>query len=107
MSKNRRRRTARLRAEAAAIERRLERAVRPNLGAPVLGRANIAYELSERTKGTAHGGMGMIAKLVGASGLAQEIDASLHLLKLHKPYHESDHVLNVAYNALCGGRRLE
>jgi len=50
MSKNRRRRTARLRTEAAAIERRLERAVVPNFGGPVLGRANIAYELSERTR---------------------------------------------------------
>jgi hypothetical protein len=29
------------------------------------------------------------------------------LLKLHKPYHESDHVLNIAYNALCGGQRLQ
>jgi hypothetical protein len=61
----------------------------------VLGRANIAYEFSERTKGTAHGGMGMIAKLVESVGLAEEIDASLHLLKLHKPYYESDHVLNI------------
>lgn len=46
----------------------------PNFDRPVLGRANIAYELSERTKGTAHGGMGMIAKLVNAVGLAEEID---------------------------------
>jgi hypothetical protein len=97
----------RLRAEAAAIERRLERAVVPNFDAPVLGQANIAYEFSERTKGTAHGGIGMIAKLVESVGLAQEIDSSLHLLKLHKPYFESDHVLNIAYNALCGGQRLE
>jgi hypothetical protein len=29
------------------------------------------------------------------------------LLKVHLPYHESDHVLNLAYNVLCGGRRLE
>ncbi|MGB0093900.1 MAG: IS1380 family transposase [Solirubrobacteraceae bacterium] len=107
MSKNRRTRTARLRAEETAIERRLARAVAPNLAGPVLGRANIAYELSERTKGTAHGGMGAIAKLVSTSGLAGEIDRSLELLKLHKPYHESDHVLNIAYNILCGGRRLE
>ena len=78
MSKNRRRRTARLRAEATAIERRLERAVHPNMTGPVLGRANIAYELSARTKGTAHGGIGAIAKLIDASGLANEIDASLH-----------------------------
>jgi len=107
MSHKRRRRTAQLRAEATAIGRRLERAVMPNFTGPVLGRANIAYELSERTKGTAHGGIGAIAKLVDACGLAGEIDSSLELLKLHKPYYESDHVLNIAYNALCGGQRLE
>jgi hypothetical protein len=107
MSPNRRTRAARLRAEATAIQRRLKRAVRPNLNAPVLGRANIAYELSARTKATGHGGIGAIAKLIGEVGLAGEIDASLGLLKLHKPYYESDHVLNIAYNALCGGRRLQ
>jgi len=108
MSKKRRTRTARLRAKQAAIERRLERAVRPNLtGRPVLGRANIHYELSARTKATAHGGIGAIANVIDATGLAGEIDSSLELPKLHKPYHESDHVLNIAYKALCGGRRLE
>ena len=107
MSTNRRRRAARLRAEASAIERRLERAVRPNMGGPVLGRANIAYELSERTKAIAHGGIGLIAKVIDDVGLAGEIDASLELLKLHRPYHESDHVFNIAYNALCGGQRLQ
>ncbi len=58
MSTSRRRRTARLRAEATAIQRRLERAVRPNMSGPVLGRPNIAYELSTRTKATGHGGIG-------------------------------------------------
>ena len=52
MSQNRRTRTAQLRGEETAIKRRLERAVRPNVGGPVLGRANIAYELSARTKAT-------------------------------------------------------
>jgi hypothetical protein len=107
MSNNRRRRTARLRAEQTAIQRRLERAVVPNVTGPVLGRANIAYELSARTKATGHGGIGLVAKLIGEVGLAGEIDSSLELLKLHKPYYESDHVLNIAYNALCGGQRLE
>jgi len=107
MSNKRARRAARLRAEQAAIARRLERAVRPNIGRPVLGRANIHYELSERTKGTAQGGLGLISKVIDATGLAQEIDSSLELLKLHRPYHESDHVINIAYNALCGGTRLE
>jgi Transposase DDE domain group 1 len=107
MSKDRRKRAALLRGEQAAIERRLKRAVRPNFTGPVLGRTNIAYELSARTKATAHGGMGAIAKLVTSCGLAGEIDRSLELLKLHKPYYESDHVLNIAYNTLCGGQRLE
>jgi hypothetical protein len=26
---------------------------------------------------------------------------------VHQPYHESDHVLNIAYNLLCGGKTLE
>jgi len=93
--------------EQRVIERRLAQAVAPNPGGPLLGRANIAYELSERTKGVAHGGIGMIARLVGDVGLQGEIDSSLELLCQHRPYHESDHVLNIAYNALCGGRRLE
>jgi hypothetical protein len=40
-------------------------------------------------------------------GLAQEIDGRVQLLKRHLPYHESDHVLNLAYNALLDGQRLE
>ena len=107
MTNNKARRQRKLAAHKAAIERRLENAVAINFDGPVLGRANIAYELSTRTKAVAHGGMGMIAKLVEAVGLAGEIDSSLHLLKIHKPYHESDHVLNITYNSLCGGRTLD
>jgi hypothetical protein len=40
-------------------------------------------------------------------GLAQEIDSRLQLLKRHRPYRESDHVLNLAYNALLDGQHLE
>lgn len=79
----------------------------PNLGGPLLGSARIDYEFADKTKALAHGGMGLIAKLVARVGLAAEIDSSVRLLKLHRPYHESDHVLNIAYNALCGGVRLE
>ena len=107
MTNAKRRRQAKLATEKAAIERRLEDAVAINPDGPLLGQANITYELAERTRGTAHGGMGMIAKVVKHSGLAEEIDSALHLLKIHRPYHESDHVLNVAYNSLCGGRTLD
>ncbi len=37
------------------------------------------------------------------TGLIRAIDQQLHLLKRHLPYHESDHVLNLAYNILCHG----
>lgn len=42
-----------------------------------------------------------------ATGLIQLIDEKLKLLKVHLPYHESDHVLNIAYNILCGGKNFE
>lgn len=93
--------------ERRLITRRLEQAVVPNTDGPLLGRANIAYELAERTRAVSHGGMGMIARLVGWTGLASEIDSALSLLKIHHPYYESDHVLNVAYNAMCGGATLD
>lgn len=34
-------------------------------------------------------------------------DESLELLKIQRSYHETDHVLNLAYNALCGGTCLK
>ncbi len=107
MSNAKRKRRRVLERERRGVQRRLAEAVTPNLGGPVLGKANIAYELAERSRGVAHGGMGMIARLVGSVGLAHDIDASVGLLKLHRPYHESDHVLNIAYNALCGGVHLD
>ena len=107
MSSPKRQLQRRLKREQLAIERRLRAAVAPNLAGPLLEGAPIRYEWAERGRGVAHGGMGMIARLVKTGGLAGEIDASVGLLKVHRPYHESDHVLNIAYNALCGGRRLE
>jgi hypothetical protein len=97
----------RLEREQLAIERRLGAAVAPNLSGPLLGGASIRYQWAERDWGVAHGGIGMIARLVDAVGLPGEINATVKLLKVHRPYHESDHVLNIAYNALCGGNHLE
>lgn len=93
--------------EKRRIEERLENAVRVNVGGPVLSGAGIDYEIADRTRAIAHGGIGLIQRVVKKTGLARKIDARLDLLKIHKPYHESDHVLNIAYNALFGGQRLE
>ena len=48
-----------------------------------------------------------IQLLVRDLGLEEAIDERLHLLKFHFPYHESDHVLNFAYNALYDGTCLD
>jgi len=93
--------------EKRQIERRLAEAVKVNSGGPVLSGAGIEYEIADRTRAIAHGGIGVIQRVVKKSRLARKIDAKLNLLKIHKPYHESDHVLNIAYNALFGGQRLE
>lgn len=78
-----------------------------NEDGPVLTGGNIRYELAEKTRAIAHGGIGAIQRLIRRTGLAQQIDQNLRLLKIHVPYHESDHVLNIAFNALCGGRTLD
>jgi hypothetical protein len=39
--------------------------------------------------------------------LPQAINRHLHVFKFHLPYHESDHVLNLAFNTLCGGTTLD
>jgi len=65
------------------------------------------YEIGANTDAMSYGGIGAVHRLVTKLGLAERIDESLELLKVHLPYHESDHVLNLAYNVLCGGTRLE
>jgi len=68
---------------------------------------NIHYEMSGKTRAMSYGGLGAIHNMVKKIGLDKEIDEHLQLLKVHLPYHESDHVLNLAYNVLVGGQRLE
>jgi len=66
--------------------------------------SNIHYELSDRIGGIDTGGIGAIRRLTRHTGLVEEIDRPVVVLKAHLPYHESDHVLGIAYNILCGGR---
>ena len=90
------------------LTRRLDKFNYPDdLTRPMLRATNIEYELAGRAVGTACGGIGLVHQLVRCLGLARAIDQRLHVFKIHLPYHESDHVLNLAYNALCGGTCLE
>jgi hypothetical protein len=68
---------------------------------------NIHYDISERNHGILYGGIGAVQMMVRQLELAEAINSRLHLFKLHNPYFESDHVLNIAYNILCNGECLE
>ena len=74
---------------------------------PMFTARNIYYELADRIRGLGPGGLGAVHHLARRVGLIEALDRRLHLLKVHLPYHESDHVLNVAYNILAGGTCLE
>jgi hypothetical protein len=87
--------------------RRLDKSKLQGLERPMLTASNIHYEIGGRARGLAHGGIGAFHLLARRLGLIEAIDRRLHLLKVHLPYHESDHVLNLAYNALCDGTCLQ
>ena len=69
--------------------------------------SNVHYEMADRTRGLGCGGIGAIHQMVRAVGLIEALDRCVKVLKVHLPYHESDHVLNIAYNFLTGGTCLE
>jgi Transposase DDE domain group 1 len=89
------------------LGKRLERkqfAEHPN---PLLRAQNIHYEIAERVRAIDCGGIGAFHLLACRSGLVDAINENVQLLKRHLPYHESDHVLNIAYNTLTGGTCLD
>jgi len=89
------------------IDRRLKRKQWEDQPKTMFAASNIHYEMNGRHKGIASGGIGAIHLMNKKTGFVEEIDSVLHLLKRHLPYHESDHVLNIAYNVVAGGTRLE
>jgi hypothetical protein len=89
------------------LQRRLARKNFANQPQPMITGGNVDYQMSGRTEATGCGGLGVIHLMARRLGLVDEIDEHLDLLKAHLPYHESDHVLNIAYNILAGGVRLE
>jgi hypothetical protein len=102
---------ATIRRQLAARKRRIARRVKNQPGLerrqPMMAASNIRYEVADRTRAIAPGGIGAIHLMARKLGLVHDIDENLHLLKRHLPYFESDHVLNIAYNLPAGGSRLE
>jgi DDE family transposase len=89
------------------ILRRIENKPGVERHKPMMTASNIRYEIANRTRAVSPGGIGAMHLMAQRLGLVRDIDEGLHLLKRHLPYHESDHVLNLAYNLLAGGSRLE
>ena len=50
----------------------------------------VRYELAERAQATVHGGVALAHRVALASGLVEAIDERVHVLKVHRPYHESN-----------------
>lgn len=96
-----------LRRRKRRIQARLRRRRRTAKPTPVLEGGNVHYEVADRIGAIGVGGIGMIHQLAGRTGLIDAIDRDVHRLKAHLPYHESDHVLNIAYNVMAGGTCLE
>lgn len=100
----------------AKIRQEIERRKRGRLGRlsrerwqepDSIGSANIDYELSERATATGAGGIGVICELSRQLGLAETINRRAPVMKLYAPYSDADHVQNIAFNLLAGGRCLD
>jgi hypothetical protein len=76
-------------------------------GQPEFSGPQPTYELAMRSRAVACGGISAMHHLVRRIGLPELIDSELGILKRARPYLDSDHVLNVAYNILCGGQFLD
>jgi hypothetical protein len=89
------------------LKRRLDKFDNRGCEQPMFTARNIHYEIAARSRGMVHAGIGGMHLLARRLGLIDAIDRRLRLLKIHHPYHESDHVMNLAYNALCDGTCLQ
>jgi hypothetical protein len=102
-----------IRNQLAARKRRIEKRLawenrsRFGFDRPVLCGSGTKYELAGKARGIGYGGIGLMQRIAEETGLVAAINRGVRLLKLHLPYSESDHVLNVAFNTLCEGTCLE
>ena len=74
---------------------------------PEFSASKIHYEMAERNHAITCGGIGAIHQLANKVGLVQALNTRLRILKRRRPYSDADHILNIAYNAMCGGLVLD
>jgi hypothetical protein len=99
-----------LAAAARKIEERLAKAQggqEPRKVGPEFGAGTVHYEIAERNHAITCGGIGAIHQLANKVGLVKALNMRLRILQRRRPYSEADHILNIAYNAMCGGLVLD
>jgi len=74
---------------------------------PVMRTRRLHLETEERATVTRFGGLALVQGFLRRFGVAKLIDEQVEVLKIHLPYHESDHVLAQALNLYVGGSCLE
>src|SRR5436853_6263194 len=89
------------------LAKRLERKQYEDQAEAMFKQTAISYEMGGRVEAMGYGGIGAIHNLVCKLGLEEALNEAIKLLKIHVPYHESDHILNMAYNVRRGGRCLQ
>ena len=101
---------AKLRRKAKARKRKMLRRIDKNNwsgASPMIRPEAIKYELADKQKAIAAGGIGTLLELTKQLELRKEINQAIPLFQLYLPYDEADHVLNIAMNLLAGGSCLE
>jgi hypothetical protein len=99
-----------LAAAASKITARLataEGGQEPRGDGPEFSAGKIDYEIAERNHAITCGGIGAIHQLANKVGLVEALNTRLGILQRRRPYSDADHVLNIAYNVLCGGHVLD
>ena len=74
---------------------------------PMIKPSTIKYELADKQQAISAGGVGTLLQLTKTIGLRKEVAGAISLLKMHLPYDETDHILNIAMNLTAGGTCLE
>ena len=100
----------RIRAAGRKIAERLatvEGGQAPRRDGPEFATNTIHYEIAERSHAISCGGIGAVHQLASKVGLVEALDTRLPILGRRRPYSESDHILNIVYNTMCGGLVLD
>lgn len=80
---------------------------RPSPSGRVMRLGKLQVQEDRRANVTPFGGLSLVVDFLRGFRVAQRIDEHVNVLKIHNPYHESDHVLALACSLYIGGTCLE